>query len=243
MRRFALIVDGTRYDLNRENGILLTNPSGLGTVSSNSYARINGNGFYSRVSRDVDQGQVIADLTFFISAYDSYKAFVDAVIQGTRLQLVYAPAGTEYLADVDLSYITKTELKGGAYLTVPIAFTLKSLWYTETTLTGTGSVNVTAGGQEETAVTVRTSTALTNPVLTILSGGVEIARAALACSTTGVFEYSNRPDDSHITDGFADLISYVDTSYTVFGRTREAFTVSLSGAAMTVTVRKYWRSV
>ena len=244
MRRFALIVDGTRYDLNRENGILLTNPTGLGTVSNDSYAGINGNGFFSRVNREVTQGQVIGDLTFFSPSYTKYKSFVDTVISGTSLQLVYDPDGTEYKADVELAYITKTEMKDRAYLTAPVAFNMKSLWYTEETRSGYGSVSVTAGGQTETGIKVRVTSTLTNPVLTLTAGLTEIARAALTVTTSGIFEYSNYPDDSHIEDaGHGDLLQYVDTSYPVFGRTRSAFTVALSGATMNVTVRKYWRSV
>ena len=244
MRKFALIVDGTRYGLNRENGILLTNPTGLGTVSDDSFAGINGSGFFSRVNREVTQGQVIGDLTFFSPSYTKYKSFVDTVVTGTSLQLVYDPDGIEYKADVELAYITKTEMVSGTYLTAPVAFYLKSLWYTEQTISGTGSVNVTAGGQAETGIKVRVTSALTNPTLTLTAGSTEIARAALTVTTSGIFEYSNYPDDSHIQDaGHGDLLQYVDTSYPVFGRTRSAFNVALSGAAMNVTVRKYWRSV
>ena len=243
MRRFTLIIDGTRYPLNRENGILLHNVSGLGTVNTNTFSAIGKTGFYARTNREIAQGQVVGELAFFGQAYSKYTSFSDALLTATSLVLCYAPNGTEYKADVELSYLTKTELTGGVYLSVPVAFHLRGLWYTEETLTGTGSVSVSAGGQAETAVRVRVTSALTNPDLTLVSSGVTVAEAKLTCTTSGVFEYSNFPDDSHITDGTADLIPYVDTQNTVYGRTRNAFTVNLSGAAMTVTVRKYWRTV
>ena len=243
MRKLALILDGVRYPLNRENGLLLHNVTGLGTVNAYTFSGITNTGFYAATSKDIAQAQVVGELVFVSSAYTRYAAFADALLKASSLVLCYDPNGTEYRADVELSYLTKTELTGGAFLSVPVAFHLCGLWYTEETLTGTGSVSVSAGGQAETGVKVRVTASVADPDLTLVSDGVTVARAKLLYTTMGVFEYSNYPDDSHIYDGGTDIIRYVDTAYNVYGRTRNAFTVTLSGAAMTVTVRKYWRTV
>lgn len=244
MRKFFLEADGVRYGLNREAGYFLTNVTGLGVASETSYEAVNKDGFYLATDRTQSQAQVVGDLIFCGSApYTEYKAFADSVLTAEKLLLVYDNAGTEYRAECDISYLTKTEQTAQGLLQCPVAFMLKSLWYTEEILTGTGVVAISAGGQYETAVKVKVNAALTNPVLTITEGTNVIAKAVLSVSTAAPFEYSNFPSDSHITDGTGDIVKYVDVTNTVFGRTRKAFTVSINGANMTVTARRYWRTV
>lgn len=244
MRKLYLEIDGTRVGLNKESGLMLVNPTGFGSVSNSTFEPINQDGFYARTYREQAQGQIVGDLVFFGSnPYADYKSFADSILTAEKLVFVYDPDGTEYKADCELSYLTKTELVSGNYLTVPTAFNLKSLWYTEETLTGTGTVSVTAGGQYETAVKVSVTAPLTNPHLTIVSGAETVADVSINYTTEGVFEYSNVPNDSHITDDGNDIVNRVDITKNIYGRTRSAFTVNLSGTAMTVNVIKYWRTV
>ena len=245
MRKLYLEIDGTRVGLNKESGLMLVNPTGFGSVSNSTFELINQDGFYARTYKEQAQGQIVGDLVFFgANPYADYKSFADSILTAEKLVFVYDPNGTEYKADCELSYLTKTELVNGNYLTVPVAFNLKSLWYTEETLTGTGTVSVTSGGQYETAIKVTVAVPLTNPHLTIMAGAETVADVNVTeYTTTGVFEYSNLPNDSHITDGGADILNRVNIASDIYSRTRKAFSVNLTGAAMTVKVVKYWRTV
>lgn len=242
MSKFYLDIDGTEFGLNREHDIMLMEPTGFGVNFANSFADIV-DGFFAKTDKKQSIGQIVGDLIFTDNAYADYESFVNSILTASKLVLIYEPiSGSKYRADVEIAYITKSEVRGGMYK-APIAFDLKSLWYTEETLTGTGTVSVTAGGQYETAVKVTVAAPITNPHLTIVSGADTVADVELAYTTTGVFEYSNYPNDSHITDSGVDIIQYISALSSVYGRTRSAFTVNLSGASMTVKARKYWRTV
>lgn len=241
MRKFYLEADGTRWGLNRENGIMFVNVTGLGSSAENTYEAIGKDGFYALTDKQYSQGQVVGDLVFCgADPYGSCRSFADSVYTAGKLVLIYDCSGTEYRADVDLAYLTRTELQSGSYLSCPTAFNMRSLWYTETMLTGTDSVSVTAGGQYDTAVIVRSAGAMIAPSLTISSGSEVIASVSVYGQTTGPLEYSNVPDDCHLTDDSGDILSMTSANDEIFGRTRNAFTVSLDGG-MTVKVRKYWR--
>lgn len=242
MRKFYLELDGVRVDLNRANGLMLVSPSGLGVTFEDTYADFE-NGFAVNVHGKQTMGQIVAELCFLSSAYSKYKTFVDQLLTAKNILFIYDPNGTEYKVSADLVYIQKTESYGGVYMRCPIAFNLKSLWYTEETLTGTGSISVSAGGQIPTGVKVTVSNSLTHPVLTLMEGAETVAKADVNTTTVGTFEYSNYPDDMHIIDGSGDIIRYADVTNKVFGRTRSAFTINLSGASMTAKVRRYWRTV
>lgn len=249
MRKFYLEIDGVRISLNNESGIFFTNPSGLGTTMGNSFTEIS-DGFFRTTNKKQKQGSIAGDLTFFSSAYTAYETFVNSLFTAKKIVFVYDPAGVEYFIDVELNYITKTESVLGAYMTVPISFIPLSMWYTETTLTGTGSVSVSAGGHIGAAVVVEVSGELVNPVITLASGGEAFAACNLnyEMDAADVLEYSTLYDDSHVYLNGDDAIGRVFAFSNLYSHKTGAFTVSVTddnsaSPSFTVVVRKYWRTV
>lgn len=249
MRKFYLEADSTRIPLNGENGILFTSPEGLGFSFADTYSGIS-DGFFRRTNSKHKQGSITGTITIFGNAYSDYESFVNQILTASHLTIVYDPCGTEYKADVNLSLLTKTESVVGLRISFPVSFTLLSLWYTEETLTGTGSVSVSAGGHMGASIVLTAQGALTDPVIELKEGGqafatIEINKTFTAADT---IEFSNRPEDSHIRgviDGTTvDLLRFVSTSFTEYHRNNGgAFTVNLAGASLSVAVRKYWRTV
>lgn len=245
MSKFYLDIDGTEFGLNREHDIMLMEPTGFGVNFANSFADIV-DGFFAKTDKKQSIGQIVGDLIFTDDAYADYESFVNSILTASKLVLIYEPiSGSKYRADVEIAYITKSEVRGGMYK-APIAFDLKSLWYTEETLTGTGTVSVTAGGQYETAITATFSAIqVFAPEITLISEADTVALVKVLNHTIhGAFTYSNEPSDSKFEDSNGDLLPYVLTDTNVFARTRKAFTVNISpSTAMTIKVRKYWRTV
>lgn len=241
MRKFYLLLDGTRVPLNGENSIRFVTPGGLGATMADQYAESN-DGFFRRVDRRAKQEAVTGELLFSSGgAYGKYKTFADALLKANAVQLVYDPNGTEYKADVSVNFLTKTESVADVYMTVPTSFTLLTPWYTDETLTGT-SVSVTAGGQIGTGVVVSLSGAATDP--SIMIGSVATCALTYSLGAGEVLEYSNLWDDCHVTVDGVDAIQYVDISNVVYGHTNAAFTITNNASNnMTVLVRKYWRTV
>lgn len=254
MRKFYLECDGTRYGLNGENGVFCDTPTGLGIVYTSTATRIV-DGFYAATERYQNVGQFVCNINFVGSTqYATYQTISDAIFCADELRLIYNPNGTEYTADAVLVSLTKTEIAQNGVLTCPLTLQMTSLWYTEQTQTGTGSVSVTTGGQIAPAIVLTTTgTALTNPVITITEtvGSAEVARCAITgtVAAADTLQYSNLYDDAHlyqtISGAVTDIIEKVNTAYTVFGRTKKNFRVSCSNAsaALSVRVRRYWRSV
>lgn len=241
MRKFYLLLDGSRVTLNGENSVRFVNPGGLGATMADQYAESN-DGFFRRIDRRGKQESITGDLVFSGGgAYGKYKSFADALLRADDVQLIYDPDGTEYTADVSVNFLTKTESVANVYITVPTSFTLLSPWYRDETLTGT-SVNVTAGGQIGTGVVVEMYGAVTNPQ--ILLGDFALCALAYNLASNEKLEYSNLWDDSHVTINGDDAIQYVDITNPLFEHSKNAFTITNNGnVVMDVLVRKYWRTV
>lgn len=241
MRKFYLLLDGTRYPLNGENSIRFVTPGGLGATMADQYAESN-DGFFRRVDRRGKQESITGDLVFSGgSAYGKYKTFADALFKADKVKLVYDPNGTEYMADVSVNFLTKTESVANVYMIVPTSFTLLSPWYTDETLTGT-SVSVTKGGQIGTAVVVQMNGAVSNPSITL--GDFATCALTYSLGAAETLEFSTLWDDSHVTIDGADAIQYVNISNPLYGHSNAAFTITNSASVtMTVLVRKYWRTV
>lgn len=241
MRKFYLLLDGTRVPLNGENSIRFVTPGGLGATMADQYAESN-DGFFRRVDRRAKQEAVTGELLFSGGgAYGKYKTFVDSLLKADKVQLVYDPNGTEYTADVSVNFLTKTESVADVYMTIPTSFTLLSPWYRDETLTGS-SVSVTAGGQIGTGVVVQMSGAATNPSITL--GDFAICALTYSLGAAETLEFSTLWDDSHVTIDGVDAIQYVDISNPLYGHSNAAFTITNSASVtMTVLVRKYWRTV
>lgn len=134
MRKFY-IEDGAgkRYDLNNQSGdrMFFSNPTGLGISMKPSFLDLN-KGFYVDVSGQAEnQGSIVGDLTFTgPNAYQDYQAFTNWLTTASKLFIVYVPFGeTEYYREVHVSYLTKTELTAGRWLTTPLGLSCVTPWY------------------------------------------------------------------------------------------------------------------
>ena len=241
MRKFYLLLDGTRYPLNGENHIRFVTPAGLGATMADQYAESN-DGFFRRVDRRGKQEYITGELVFSGGgAYAKYKTFADALLRADKVQVIYDPNGTEYTADVSVNFLTKTESVADVYMTIPTSFTLLSPWYRDETLTGT-TVSVTAGGQIGTGVVVSMYGAVTNPQ--ILLGDFALCALTYSLASNEQLIFSTLWDDSYVHIDWDDAIQYVDITNPLFKHSTGAFTISNSGnKEMTVLVRKYWRTV
>lgn len=110
------------------NRVFLTNPNGLGIKHDASYIRI-GNSFL-RNKTNVAQAKIGGTIEFVDpNANKRFKEFYAFCAASTNLHLVYdAGDGVEYIRDIDVSEIGKTERTGGT-LPISVNFACKSLYY------------------------------------------------------------------------------------------------------------------
>ena len=132
MRKFYIENEiGSRLPLNGEQGIFLSNPAGLGLTLPANYADIH-KGFFRDISGESEpQVTITGDLVFIgENAYADYRTFVDWCSASESLHLIYKPYGTtEFYRDIQINYLTKTELTDTRWLTVPTALACMSPWY------------------------------------------------------------------------------------------------------------------
>ena len=110
------------------NRVYMIDPSGLGIGYEISYIRI-GNSFL-RNNKHVSQSKIDGKIEFLDpGANKKFNEFFGFCAAAASLYLVYDPGnGTEYIRDIDISEIKKTERTGGT-LPISISFTCKSLYY------------------------------------------------------------------------------------------------------------------
>ena len=113
------------------NYCLLTEPSGLGYGYNAEYEQL-GNTFITNLRR-MEQGQINGQVNFL--NYDNYKKLVDFIEKSESLKFSYKVPLTngvkEYLKDVQIKDITKTEIQENGVMSENITFDCLSLWYEE----------------------------------------------------------------------------------------------------------------
>lgn len=251
---------GERINLNRipgqtpTRGIIATNLTGLGYTPGGVYSKISA-GYYRQTGEDEKMQPCGLTLNFTRNAYDTYKWLLDWMIDAGVWDYVYNPGDGEYRRRVTLEYINKPERNKVGHLVSQISLVTLTPWYREETLTGAGTVSVSAGGQIASAVKiVTTGTSLVNPYISMVANGEEFARCEISMnvSTSNSLEYSNFYDDSHIIGVIngvrTSLIENLTARHNIYGHRFGAYTVNLSDSngatpAISVTVRKYWRTV
>lgn len=133
VREFKLINDkGQEYSLmDVEGHCLLTEPSGLGYAYTTEYAQL-GDAFIT-VLRQLQQG-IISGVGLF-KTYDNFYDFVNFVEKAESLKFAYKipfkNGSKEFLKDVQIQSITKTQIQPTGLLAETITFDCLSLWYTE----------------------------------------------------------------------------------------------------------------
>lgn len=110
------------------NRVYMVDPSGLGIKYDSSYIRI-GNSFL-RNKKHVSQSKISGKIEFLDpGANKRFNDFFSFCAAASKLYLVYDPGdGTEYIRDIDISDIGKTERTGGT-LPITVNFVCKSLFY------------------------------------------------------------------------------------------------------------------
>ena len=111
------------------NRVYMVEPSGLGIKHDASYIRI-GNSFLRNKKMQVSQATVGGKIEFMDpGASQKFKEFYDFCAAASELFLVYDPGdGKEYIRDIDISEVGKTERTGGT-LPISVKFACKSLYY------------------------------------------------------------------------------------------------------------------
>lgn len=133
VREFKLVNEkGQNYSMmDIHNYCLLTEPSGLGYGYNAEYEQL-GNTFITNLRR-MEQGQINGQVNFL--NYDNYKKLVDFIEKSESLKFSYKVPLTsgvkEYLKDVQIKDITKTEIQENGVMSENITFDCLSLWYEE----------------------------------------------------------------------------------------------------------------
>lgn len=126
--------NGQKYSLmDIYNYCLLTEPSGLGYSYNTEYEQL-GNTFITNLRR-IEKGQINGVVNFL--KYDNYKTIVDFIESSEELKFAYKipfeNGEKEYLKDVNVQSLTKTEIQTNGVISESITFDCLSLWYEETT--------------------------------------------------------------------------------------------------------------
>ncbi len=109
----------------------LSEPSGLGYGYTTEYQQL-GNIFETNL-RKLTQGQITGTVNF--KNYDNYKALIDFIEASENLRFVYKipykTGAKKYFKDVQISDVSKTQIKQNGILSETITFDCLSLWYEE----------------------------------------------------------------------------------------------------------------
>lgn len=110
------------------NRVYMVDPSGLGIKHNASYIHI-GNSFL-RNKKNIMQSKIGGKIEFMEpGANEKLQEFYRFASAASDLRLVYDPGdGTEYIRDIDIMQVGKTERTGGT-LPISVEFACKSLYY------------------------------------------------------------------------------------------------------------------
>lgn len=133
VRKFSLLNEkGEEYSLmDIENYCLLTSPSGFGYGYSTKYEQV-GNTFVENL-KTLQQGSITGTINCLY--YDNFKKLVDFIEKSKQLMIQYVipyKSGTrEYLRDVSIKSLSKTEIQTNGVISETITFDCLSLWYSK----------------------------------------------------------------------------------------------------------------
>lgn len=135
VREFKLLNEkGQAYSLmDIHNHCLLTDPDGLGYSYTSEYEQLENT--FVESFRKITQGQITGTLNFL--SYDNYKNFIDFIEASEKLRFAYKipfkNGSKEYLKDVRIQSITKTQIQLNKVISETVTFDCLSLWYSENT--------------------------------------------------------------------------------------------------------------
>ena len=137
VREFKLLNEKVQsYSLmDIQNNCLLTEPNGLGYSYSTEYEQL-GSTFIENFRR-IEQGQITGTVNFI--NYDNYKKLIDFIEKSEELKIAYKipfeNSSKEYLKDIEIQSITKTQKQTNGIISESITFNCLSLWYEQNTVT------------------------------------------------------------------------------------------------------------
>lgn len=127
MRKFWIENEyGLRMSMNDIRTGFFTSPSGLGFSENISYINIGDS--YIRSKATTEQGNITGVIVFREDPYQKYEDFISFICGGGKLKLVYSTSAGEYIRDVDVKSVAKSEIENGA-LQCEIGFACRSLFY------------------------------------------------------------------------------------------------------------------
>lgn len=133
VREFKLVNEkGQTFSLmDIEKYCLLTEPGGLGYSYNTEYEQL-GNTFITNLRR-TEQGQINGQVNFL--NYDNYKKLVDYIEKSENIKfsyiVPYKSGVKEYLKDIQIKELSKTEIQENGVMSESIIFDCLSLWYEE----------------------------------------------------------------------------------------------------------------
>lgn len=239
---------GVSWDLNGAQGVILSEPEGLGARWKILTADL-GHGFFSELDTDTVPAKAVAGELKFLppNAYATYRSFVRFLTGSEKLILSYCPYGTDvYLCRGRFEFLQKGELDQTRILTVPVSFSTFSPWYLPRTmdlvmqeaeeddmtfpfalpitlpssLMGSWTVEISPAGDQPASLVFEYDGPAVSPVLVLTgaSSGKEYGRCAVNKTVTGL-RFSSQWLDSYVTDGSGeDLVDYVSPGADPFFR-------------------------
>lgn len=123
--------NGERISLNNDDdyGIRIIDVAGLGTQSGSVYADLEQGFFFNVYNKSIPQNAITGTLIFSTSPYQKYQAFVNWIFTRETLYLVYRPETAEYYCQVNLNFLSKTEMSNRDMKQIPVSFTVITPWY------------------------------------------------------------------------------------------------------------------
>lgn len=198
IRFFALENEyGNRYELDSPEKGFLSDPQGLGYEINSSYSPI-GSSFIRNFKKDKQQTITGSVLFVGVTAYQNYQTFVNFINASEKLKLVYITQAGEYLRDIDVARVGKSEITQKKVLECPVDFACRSLFYSNYVDRfriervegearwdfrwdvrfndyGTRAVNVSNNGHVEAPFEVEIYGYCENPKITIFKGSKAVA--------------------------------------------------------------------
>nr|DAY18879.1 MAG TPA: Baseplate protein [Caudoviricetes sp.] len=198
IRFFALENEyGNRYELDSPEKGFLSDPQGLGYEINSSYSPI-GSSFIRNFKKN--KQQTITGSVLFVggNVYQNYQTFVNFINASEKLKLVYITQAGEYLRDIDVARVGKSEITQKKVLECPVDFACRSLFYSNYVDRfriervegearwdfrwdvrfndyGTRAVNVSNNGHVEAPFEVEIYGYCENPKITIFKGAEVVA--------------------------------------------------------------------
>ena len=200
MIRFALRNEYNQdFELNSKKTSYMPSPEGLGYAMDSEYTRI-GYGWVTDRLED-EQPEISGDVYFqSLDCFKDFSDFTKFIRTASKLKFIYQNSIGEFIRDVDAKSVEHNGMAGFNTIKCKLTLLARSLWYSNDQTTYTissvasnamrypyrfpstfqasinGEISVSNDGSVDAPFTVSFVGPLVNPTLTLLQGGVEMAK-------------------------------------------------------------------